>query len=136
MAISDRIFQCDLLFLDLVSVHRRPGGLSVDQVNLRLTMSSNPCRQIPGATMPKLSEYVEMAANEYLQETGTDELDAHWIAEFFQDSGVQDDFPRQDLVAFSAMVQKALTLKSERAGKHTLFQLDKIVHLIRQLRKP
>jgi hypothetical protein len=86
--------------------------------------------------MPKLSEYVEMAANEYLQETGTDELDAHWIAEFFQDSGVHDDYPRQDLVAFSAMVQKALTLKSERAGKHTLFQLDKIVHLIRQLRKP
>ncbi|MDP2028449.1 MAG: hypothetical protein Q8K12_02295 [Thiobacillus sp.] len=86
--------------------------------------------------MPKLSEYVEMAANEYLQESGTDELDAHWIAEFFQDSGVQDDYPRQDLIAFSAMVQKALTLKSERAGKQTHFQLDKIVHSIRRLRKP
>jgi len=86
--------------------------------------------------MPKLSEYVEMAANEYLQETGKDELDAHWIAEFFQDSGVQDDFPRQDLIAFAAMVQKALTKKSERAGKQTRFQLDKIVHFVRQLRKP
>ena len=86
--------------------------------------------------MPKLSEYVEMAANEYLQETGTDELDAHWIAEFFQDSGVLDDYPRQDLIAFSALVQKALTLKSERAGKHTHFHLDKIVHFIRRLRKP
>jgi hypothetical protein len=86
--------------------------------------------------MPKLSEYVEMAANEYLQETGQDELDARWIAEFFQDGGVQDDYPRQDLVAFSAMVQKALTKKSERAGKQTRFQLDKIVHFVRQLRKP
>ena len=76
--------------------------------------------------MPKLSEYVEMAANEYLQETGKDELDARWIAGFFQDGGVQDDYPRQDLVAFSAMVQKALTKKSERAGKQTRFQLDKI----------
>ena len=76
--------------------------------------------------MPKLSEYVEMAANEYLQETGKDELDARWIAEFFQDSGVLDDYPRQDLVAFSAMVQKALTKKPERAGKQTRFQLDKI----------
>jgi len=86
--------------------------------------------------MPKLSEYVEMAANEYLQETGKDQLDAHWIAVFFQDSGVQDDYPRQDLVAFNAMVQKALTLKSERAGKQTRFQLDKIVHFVRHLRKP
>lgn len=84
--------------------------------------------------MPKLSEYVEMAANEYLQETGKDELDARWIAQFFQDSGVQDDYPRQDLVAFSDMVQKALTKKSERAGKRARFQLDKIVRFVR--RKP
>jgi hypothetical protein len=86
--------------------------------------------------MPKLSEYVEMAAREYLQETGQDELDARWIAGFFQDSGVQDDYPRQDLVAFSAMVQKELTLQSERAGKQTRFQLDRIVRFVRQLRKP
>jgi len=86
--------------------------------------------------MTKLSEYVEMAANEYLQETGKDELDARWIAAFFQDSGVQDDYPRQDLIAFGDMVQKALTKKSERAGKQTRFQLDKIVHFVRQLRKP
>lgn len=86
--------------------------------------------------MPKLSEYVEMAANEYLQETGHDELDARWIAEFFQDSGVQDDYPRQDLVAFAGLVQKALSKKSERAGKRTRFHLEKIVHFVRQLRKP
>jgi hypothetical protein len=95
-----------------------------------------PADHHPGAAMPKLSEYVEMAANEYLQETGQDELDARWIAEFFQDGGVQDDYPRQDLVAFSAMVQKALTKKSDRAGKRTRFQLDKIVHFVRPLRKP
>ena len=86
--------------------------------------------------MPKLSEYVEMAANEYLQETGKDELDARWIAAFFQDSGVLDDYPRQDLVAFSEMVQKELTRKSGRAGKQMRFQLDKIVRFVRQLRKP
>lgn len=85
--------------------------------------------------MPKLSEYVEMAATEYLQETGRDALDAHWIAAFFQDSGVLDDYPRQDLVAFSELVQKALTQKSERAGKQARFQLDKIAHPGRQ-RKP
>jgi len=86
--------------------------------------------------MTKLSDYVEIAAMEYLLETGQDELDAHWIAEFFQDSGVQDDYPRQDLVAFSAMVQKELTKKSERAGKQAHFHLDKIVRFVRQLRKP
>jgi hypothetical protein len=86
--------------------------------------------------MTKLSEYVEMAAMEYLLETGQDELDAHWIAEFFQDSGVQDDYPQQDLVAFSTLVQKELTKRSERAGKRMRFQLDKIVHFVRRLRKP
>lgn len=86
--------------------------------------------------MPKLSEYVEMAATEYLQETGQDELDARWIAAFFQDGGVQEDYPRQDLVAFSDLVQKALTKKSERAGKQTRLQLDKIIHFARRPRKP
>lgn len=77
-----------------------------------------------------------MAANEYLQETGKDELDARWIAEFFQDGGVQDDYPRQDLVAFSDLVQKALSKKSERADKQSRFQLDKIVRYAGKLRKP
>lgn len=86
--------------------------------------------------MTKLSEYVEMAATEYLQETGQDELDARWIAEFFQDSGVQDEYPRQDLVAFGDMVQKALTRKSERAAKQSRFQLDRIVRFVKRLRKP
>lgn len=86
--------------------------------------------------MTKLSDYVEIAAMEYLLETGKDELDAQWIAEFLQDSGVLDDYPRQDLVAFSAMVQKELTKQSERAGKQAHFQLDKIVHFIRRPRKP
>lgn len=85
--------------------------------------------------MTKLSDYVEMAAMEYLLETGNDELDARWIAEFFQDSGVHDDYPRQDLVAFAALVQKALTLKSERAGKRTRFHLEKIARFVK-LRKP
>jgi hypothetical protein len=84
----------------------------------------------------KLSEYVEMAANEYLQETGQDELDARWIAEFFQDSGVLDDYPRQDLVAFNDLVQKALTKMSERAGKQARLRLDRIVRFARPLRKP
>ncbi|MFA6970570.1 MAG: hypothetical protein WC208_04125 [Gallionella sp.] len=67
--------------------------------------------------MQKLTDYIEMAATEYLQETGKDELDSVWVAEFFQDCGVQDDYPRQDLVAFYALVQKALTLKTDRIKK-------------------
>jgi hypothetical protein len=86
--------------------------------------------------MRKLSEYVEMAAAEYLQETGKTELDPLWIAEFFQDSGLQDNYPRQDLVAFCALVQKVLTKKSERAGKQTRMQLEKIIHLVKHPRKP
>ena len=86
--------------------------------------------------MPKLSEYVEMAATEYLQETGQDELDARWVAAFFQDGGVQEEYPRQDLIAFSDLVQKELTKRSERAGKQTRFQLDKIIHFVRRPRKP
>ncbi len=86
--------------------------------------------------MPKLSEYVEMAATEYLQETGQDELDARWVAAFFQDGGVQDEYPRQDLIAFSDLVQKELTKRSERAGKQTRFQLDKIIDFVRRPRKP
>ena len=67
--------------------------------------------------MRKLSDYVEIAATEYLQETGKYELDSHWIAEFFQYYGVQDDYPGQDLVAFYALVQKALSLKADWAEK-------------------
>jgi len=77
--------------------------------------------------MPKLSEYVDLAATQYLQETGRIELDAHWAAEFFQDAGVLDDYPRQDLVAFHALVQKALVERAERADKQTRFHLAKII---------
>ncbi|MFZ1547217.1 MAG: hypothetical protein WAT12_08965 [Candidatus Nitrotoga sp.] len=71
-----------------------------------------------------------MAAVEYLQETGKPELDAHWIAEFFQDNGVQDDHPRQDLIAFCTLVQKTLTIKSERARKQARLRLDKAIRPI------
>ena len=77
--------------------------------------------------MPKLSAYVELAATEYLQETGQDELDARWIAAFFQDGGVLDDHPRQGLIEFAELVQKALTKQSERAHKQAHFQLDKVI---------
>jgi hypothetical protein len=86
--------------------------------------------------MHKLSEYVEMAANDYMQETGRDALDARWIAEFFQNAGVQDAYPRQDLVAFAGLVQKALSKKSERAGKQTRHQLERIARSVRSPRKP
>jgi hypothetical protein len=86
--------------------------------------------------MHKLTEYVQMAATEYFQETGEIELDSLWIARFFQDSGVLDDYPRQNLVAFSDMVQKELILRSERAGKESHFRLDKIIHFVKHPRKP
>lgn len=75
--------------------------------------------------MRKLTDYVEMAATEYLQEMGNDVLDSVWIAEFFQDCGVQDDYPKHDLVNFHALVQKALTIKIEMAEKRARMQLDK-----------
>lgn len=75
--------------------------------------------------MPKLTDYVEMAATEYLQETGKSELDSVWIAEFFQDCGVQDDYPHQDLVDFYALVQKALAIKIEMAEKVARMESDK-----------
>jgi hypothetical protein len=70
-----------------------------------------------GGSTRKLSDYVEMAAEEYWQETGKHELDSPWIAESFQDCGVLDDHPEQDLVDFYALVQKVLTRKIERAEK-------------------
>ena len=77
--------------------------------------------------MRKLTDYVEMAANEYFAETGKDELDSRWAAEFFQDCGVQDDYPKQNLIDFYALVQKALTLKIERTKKLARLQLEKSI---------
>ncbi len=85
--------------------------------------------------MPKLTDYVKMAAETYLEETGNTELNAHWIAEFFQDGGVQDGYPRQDLIAFAEMVQKELTKKDERATKKTRLLLDKAIRTIKSPRK-
>lgn len=75
--------------------------------------------------MRKLNEYIEMAATEFFEETGKAELDSRWIAEFFQDCGVQDDYPMQDLVAFYALVQKALTINIGRAEKLARLQREK-----------
>ena len=86
--------------------------------------------------MPKLTDYAKMAADEYLQEAGNTELDARWIAEFFQDCGVQDAYPQQDLVAFAEMVQKELTKNAERATKQAHLQLDKIIRNVKLPRKP
>ena len=75
--------------------------------------------------MRKLSDYVEMAAAEYWQETGKEELAPLWIAEFFQYCGVLDDHPDQNLVDFHALVQKSLTVNIERAKKLARLQQDK-----------
>jgi len=75
--------------------------------------------------MRKLTEYIEMAATEYFQEVGNSKLDVLWIAEFFQDAGVQDDYPQQGLVDFYALVQKALSIKFERAEKLARLQQEK-----------
>ena len=85
--------------------------------------------------MPKLSEFVEMAATEYFQETGSYELDAHWIAEFFQDCGVPDEYPRQDMLAFCALVQKALTRKCEMAEKLARMHLNQAIDSEKSQRK-
>ena len=66
---------------------------------------------------PKLSDFVEIAAAEYVRETGNSTLDPRWIAEFFQDCGVLEAYPRQDLVAFHALVQKAIAKAADRSAK-------------------
>ena len=76
--------------------------------------------------MPKLSEYVANAAAEFFAETGSVELNASWTAEYFQDAGVADEYPNQDLIVFYDMVQKALTLTAEFARKLAQGQIDKI----------
>jgi hypothetical protein len=76
--------------------------------------------------MPKLSDYVQTAATEYLLEMGNAELDALWAAEFFQDSGVLEEYPHQNMVAFYNMVQKELTRRADRAEKQTRMKLEKI----------
>lgn len=86
--------------------------------------------------MRKLSEYVEIAATEYLHETGSLELEPRWIAEFFQDQGVMDDYPLLDLVAFSGLVQKALIVKSERASKQARRHIEKVMTISKRRRKP
>jgi len=82
--------------------------------------------------MPKLSEYVANAASEFFAETGSVELDARWIAEYFQNAGVADEYPNQDLIIFYDMVQKALTLKAELARKLAEAQLEKIANAQRK----
>jgi hypothetical protein len=85
--------------------------------------------------MHKLTDYVEMAATEYLQETGENELDSQWLAEYFQDCGVQDDYPAQNLIEFYTLVQKALTIELVRAEKLARLQLDKSSHSGKHPRK-
>lgn len=81
--------------------------------------------------MPKLTDYAKMAAHEYINERGSTELEPRWIAEFFQNAGVQDAYPRQDLIAFANMVQKELTKEDERATKKAASSLDKMVRHIK-----
>lgn len=86
--------------------------------------------------MHKLTEYAAMAATEYLRETGRFELDSVWVARFYQDSGLLEQYPRQDLVAFGAMVQKELILKAERAAKKMRTRNDRIVRFVERPREP
>lgn len=92
-------------------------------------------REVQEADMPKLSEYVRMAADEYVREHGNIEPSARWVADFFHECGVQDEYPRQDLVAFAAMVQKELIKREEQAVKKTRLQLDKMIQRLKSPRK-
>ena len=84
--------------------------------------------------MPKLSEYVRMAADEYVREHGNVEPSARWVADFFHECGVQDEYPRQDLVAFAAMMQKELIKRDEQAAKKALLELEKLDKMIHRLK--
>jgi|WetSurMetagenome_2_1015567.scaffolds.fasta_scaffold00607_18 hypothetical protein len=86
--------------------------------------------------MGRKIDYIEMAATEYLQETAKSELDSLWIAEFFQDYGELNDFPRHNLVDFYSLVQKALTIKIEKAEKLARLQRDISSRTAKSRRKP
>lgn len=86
--------------------------------------------------MPKLSDYVQAAATEYLQDTGKTELDVHWAAEFFQDSGILNEHPNQNMVSFYNMVQKELTKRADRAEKQARMKLERISWLPKPPHKP
>jgi hypothetical protein len=75
--------------------------------------------------MQKLSAHIETAAAEYRQETGKEELAPLWIAEYYQDCGVMDDYPGLSLIEFHALVQKALTLDVEREEKRARLAQDR-----------
>jgi hypothetical protein len=68
------------------------------------------------------------ACSEFFADTGSVELNPRWVAEYFQDAGVIDDFPNQDLIVFYDLVQKELTLKAEFARKLAQGQIEKIAH--------
>lgn len=85
--------------------------------------------------MPKLSEYIEQAATEYWQETGKSELDAYWTAQFFQESGLVDECPRQNLITFFALVQKTLLARAERAAEEARRRLANAGHASKQRRR-
>jgi hypothetical protein len=77
-----------------------------------------------------------MAADEYVREYGDYELSARWVADFFHEWGVQDEYPRQDLVAFAGMVQKELIKKNEQAASKARIELDKLDKMIQRLKLP
>lgn len=87
------------------------------------------------ARVPKLSDYVEIAAAEYLREVGELELDSRWIAEFMQDGGVLDAYPRQDVVDFYALVQKALMKHADRTSEEARRRLERIARIERSIRR-
>lgn len=74
----------------------------------------------------KLSDFIELAATEYLRDTSRIDLDPRWIAAYFADSGIAEAHPQQNLVAFGALVQKALDQRADRAGKVARHHLDRI----------
>jgi hypothetical protein len=82
----------------------------------------------------KLSEYVEAASSEYLLETGEADLDLHWVAEFFQDSCLLEEYPRQDLVVFADLVQKSLTQKYEASWRELQLQMGRVIRISKQER--
>jgi hypothetical protein len=86
--------------------------------------------------VPKLSDYVEIAAAEYLREFGDCELDARWVTEFMEDGGVLDAYPRQDVVEFFALVQKAVVKHTDRTGKEARLHLERLARIERGMRRP
>ena len=84
--------------------------------------------------MPKLSEYVRMAADEYVREHGNIEPSARWVADFSRVWSA-GRVPAARPGRLRSDGAKELIKREEQAVKKTRLQLDKMIQRLKSPRK-